>query len=36
MQIPGSVTVLRRQVIDDQQDITICGALGNVGGVTCR
>ena len=36
MQIPGSVTVVPREVIDDQQDITICGALRNVSGVLCR
>jgi outer membrane receptor for monomeric catechols len=36
MLIPGSATVIPRQVIDDQQDITICGALRNVSSVTCR
>jgi outer membrane receptor for ferric coprogen and ferric-rhodotorulic acid len=36
MQIPGSVTIVPRQVIDDQQDTTICGALRNVSGVMCR
>ena len=36
MQIPGSIIVVPRQVIDDQQDITICGALRNVSGVFCR
>jgi outer membrane receptor for monomeric catechols len=36
MQIPGSVVVIPRQVIDDQQDITVCGALRNVSGVFCR
>jgi outer membrane receptor for monomeric catechols len=28
--------VLPRQVIDDQQDISVCGALRNVSGVFCR
>lgn len=36
MQVPGSVVVVPRQVIDDQQDTTVCGALRNVSGVTCR
>jgi outer membrane receptor protein involved in Fe transport len=36
MQIPGSITVVPRQVIDDQQDITICGALRNISSVFCR
>ncbi len=36
MQIPGSVVVVPRQVIDDQQDISVCGALRNVSGVFCR
>jgi outer membrane receptor for ferric coprogen and ferric-rhodotorulic acid len=36
MQIPGSVVVVPRQVIDDQQDIGVCGALRNVSGVFCR
>jgi len=35
MQIPGSVTVVPRQVIDDQQAITVCEALRNVSGVFC-
>ena len=36
MQIPGSVVVIPQQVIQDQQDITVCGALRNVSGVSCR
>ncbi len=36
MQVPGSVVVIPRQVIDDQQDFTVCGALRNVSGVSCR
>jgi outer membrane receptor for monomeric catechols len=36
MQVPGSVVVVPRQVMDDQQDITVCGALRNVSGVSCR
>lgn len=36
MQIPGSVVVVPRQVIDDQQDISVCGALRNVSGVFRR
>lgn len=36
MQIPGSVVVVPRQVMDDQQDISVCGALRNVSGVFCR
>jgi len=36
MQIPGSVVVVPRQVMDDQQDISICGAVRNVSGVMCR
>lgn len=35
MQLPGSVVVIPRQVIEDQQDITVCGALRNVSGVFC-
>jgi iron complex outermembrane receptor protein len=35
-EIPGSVVVVPRQVIDDQQDISVCGALRNVSGVFCR
>jgi len=34
MQVPGSVTVVPRQLMDDQQDITLCQALRNVSGVT--
>lgn len=36
MQVPGSVVVVPRQVMDDQQDITVCGALRNVSAVFCR
>lgn len=36
IQNPGSAVVIPRQVIDDQQDITVCGALRNVSGVSCR
>ncbi|WGJ13136.1 hypothetical protein QEV83_10400 [Methylocapsa sp. D3K7] len=36
MQIPSSVVVVPQQVIQDQQDTTICGALQNVSGVSCR
>lgn len=34
MEIPGSVTVIPRQVMDDQQVTTIGGALRNAAGVT--
>jgi outer membrane receptor for ferric coprogen and ferric-rhodotorulic acid len=34
MEIPGSVTVISRQVMDDQQAITLGDALRNVSGVT--
>lgn len=36
MQIPGSVVVISHQVIQDQQDITVCDALRNVSGISCR
>ncbi|MBG0794031.1 TonB-dependent receptor plug domain-containing protein [Methylocystis sp. H62] len=36
MEIPGSVTVIPRQVIDDQQATTLGDALRNVSGVTVR
>jgi outer membrane receptor for monomeric catechols len=36
MEIPGSVTVVPRRVMDDQGSTTLCGALRNVSGVTCR
>ena len=36
LKIPGSVAVVPQQVIQDQQDITVCGALRNVSGVFCR
>ena len=36
MQIPGSVTVVPGQVLDDQQAISLCEALRNVSGVFCR
>jgi outer membrane receptor for ferric coprogen and ferric-rhodotorulic acid len=36
MNIPASVTVVPRQLMDDQQTTTICGALQNVSGVICR
>ncbi|HET6378429.1 MAG TPA: hypothetical protein VFG05_09020 [Methylocella sp.] len=36
MQIPGSAVVVPQQVIQDQQDISLCGALRNVSGVFCR
>ncbi len=36
MQIPSSVTVIPQQLMQDQQDITMCDALRNVSGVLCR
>ncbi len=36
MEIPGSVTVISRQLMDDQQAITLGDALRNVSGVTVR
>lgn len=36
MEIPGSATVISRQVIDDQQATTLGEALRNVSGVTVR
>jgi catecholate siderophore receptor len=36
MQIPGSVTVVPRQVIDDQQAITVRGGVRNVRGIFYR
>ena len=36
MQIPSSVTVIPQQLMQDQQNITICDALRNVSGVFCR
>lgn len=36
MQIPSSVTVIPQQVMQDQQNITVCDALRNVSGVFCR
>lgn len=36
LQTPGSVVVVPQQVIQDQQDTTLCGALRNVSGVSCR
>lgn len=36
MQIPGSVVVVPQQVIRDQQAISVCDALRNVSGVSCR
>ncbi len=36
MEIPGSVTVISRQLKDDQQAITLGDALRNVSGVTVR
>ncbi|MGO9722776.1 MAG: TonB-dependent receptor plug domain-containing protein [Methylocella sp.] len=36
MQIPSSVTVIPQQLMQDQQDITMCEALRNVSGVFCR
>lgn len=36
MQIPGSAVVIPQPVIQDQQDISLCGALRNVSGVFCR
>jgi outer membrane receptor for monomeric catechols len=36
MEIPGSAVVVPQQVIQDQQDISLCGALRNVSGVFCR
>ncbi|PPD10120.1 MAG: TonB-dependent receptor [Methylocystis sp.] len=36
MKIPGSVTVISRQIMDDQQATTLGDALRNVSGVTVR
>ena len=36
MKLPGGAVVIPRQVIDDQQAITVCGALRNVSGVSCQ
>ncbi len=36
MEIPGSAIVVPRQIIDDQQANSLCGALRNVSGVSCR
>lgn len=36
MNVPGSVSVIPRQLMDDQGTTTVCGALRNVAGVTCR
>ncbi len=36
MQIPSSVTVIPQQLMQDQQDITMCEALRNISGVFCR
>ncbi len=36
MEFPGRVTVIPRQVIDDQQATTLGDALRNVSGVTVR
>jgi outer membrane receptor for monomeric catechols len=36
MEIPGSIAVIPRQVIDDQQATTLGEALRNVSGVTVR
>ena len=36
MEIPGSVTVISRQLMDDQQATTLGDALRNISGVTVR
>jgi outer membrane receptor for monomeric catechols len=36
MSVPGSVTVVPRQLMDDQQATSVCDALRNVSGVSCR
>ncbi len=36
MDIPGSAIVVPRQIIDDQQATSLCGAVRNVAGVSCR
>ena len=36
MDIPGSISVIPRQVMDDQATTSVCGALGNAAGVSCR
>ncbi len=36
MEIPGNVTVISRQLMDDQQATTLGDALRNVSGVTVR
>jgi len=36
MEVPGSATVINRQILDDQQVTTLGEALPNVSGVTLR
>ncbi|ARN81454.1 hypothetical protein B1812_10645 [Methylocystis bryophila] len=36
MEVPGSATVINRQILDDQQATTLEQALRNVSGVTVR
>jgi catecholate siderophore receptor len=36
MDVPGSATVINRQILDDQQATTLGQALRNVSGVTVR
>jgi outer membrane receptor for monomeric catechols len=36
IQMPSSITVIPQQLMQDQQDITVCDALRNVSGVFCR
>ena len=36
MEVPGSATVINRQILDDQQATTLGEALRNVSGVTVR
>jgi outer membrane receptor for ferric coprogen and ferric-rhodotorulic acid len=36
MEVPGSATVINRQILDDQQATTLGQALRNVSGVTVR
>jgi outer membrane receptor for monomeric catechols len=36
MEVPGSATVINRQILDDQQATSLSQALRNVSGVTVR
>lgn len=36
MEVPGSVVVVPQRLLQDQKAVTLCDALRNVSGVTCR